>query len=197
MKRWLANEEGVDNYTMERKRKKKKKKISERVEDRRKGICLFSNMYQNVTGHCSNSKSSPVTDVLSILNLSHSMVIVPLGRYQIYALPPHRQMQQMHQLLHTLIVYNLFSSTARLLMSSTDVETFSTADIEEYAKLLGLRLQYLNAFIRPIGILHLGSSMKCWSIVYHITDYIYHRVIFYVTGVLIALGWIRCVCVCL
>jgi hypothetical protein len=65
-------------------------------------------------------------------------------------------------------------------MSSTDVETFSTADIEEYAKLLGLRLQvqdtmglvlnilvfadasddkpvgYLNAFIRPIGILHLG-----------------------------------------
>ena len=106
-------------------------------------------------------------------------------------------------------------------MSSTDVETFSTADIEEYAKLLGLRLQvqdtmglvlnilvfadasddkpvgYLNAFIRPIGILHLGSSMKCWSIEYHITDYIYHRVIFYVTGVLIALGWILCVCVCL
>jgi hypothetical protein len=68
MKRWLANEEEVENYTFERKKKKKrrkKKKISERVEDRREGICLFSNMYQNVTGHCSKSRSSPVTDVLN------------------------------------------------------------------------------------------------------------------------------------
>ena len=81
---------------------------------------------------------------------------------------------------HRIQPLRYISSTARLLMSSTDVESFSTADIEEYAKLLGLRLQvqdtmglvlnilvfadasddkpvgYLNAFIRPIGILHLG-----------------------------------------
>ena len=144
--------------------------------------------------------------MLSILNLSHTFNSV-IAQYGYCSTGSISNLYFSSSLMnaadaptiaytHRIQPLRYISSTARLLMSSTDVETFSTADIEEYAKLLGLRLQYLNAFIRPIGILHLGSSMKCWSIVHHVTDYIYHRVIFYVTGVLIALGWILCVCVC-
>jgi len=170
LKRWLANEKEVENYTFERKKKKKKKKkekrkkkekkISERVEDRRERICLFSNMYQNVTGHCSKSRSSPVTDVLNILNLSHTFnsVIAQYGSISnLCSSSSSTNAADTPSIAYTHRIQPLryISSTARLLMSSTDVETFSTADIEEYAKLLGLRLQYLNAFIRPIGILHL------------------------------------------
>ena len=126
--------------------------------------------------------------VLSVLNLSHTFnsIIAQYGTGSISnlcssssltnvadAVLTNAQLRRIHPTRCT-------SSTARLLMSSADVETFSTADIEEYAKLLGLRLQvqdtmglvlnilvfadasddkpvgYLNAFIRPIGILHLG-----------------------------------------
>ena len=155
-------------------------------------------MYQNVTGHCSKSRSSPVTDVLYCAEYPEPIAHIQLCDCTVWLLST-RSISNAADAptivnIHLIQPLRYISSTARLLMNSTDVETFSTADIEEYAKLLGLRLQYLNAFIRPIGILYLGSSMKCWSIVHHVTDYIYHRVIFYVTGVLIVQHWIVCVC---
>jgi len=128
--------------------------------------------------------------VLSILNLSHTYnsVISQYGYCSTGSIsnlcfsPSLMNAADAPTIAYTHRIQPLryISSTARLLMSSTDVETFSTADIEEYAKLLGLRLQvqdtmglvlnilvfadasddkpvgYLNAFIRPIGILHLG-----------------------------------------
>jgi hypothetical protein len=136
----------------------------------REGICLFSTMYQNVTGHCSKSRSSPVTDGLYYAEYPEPIAHIQLCHCTVYGYCSTGLISNLYSsssltnaadapsIAHTHRIQppRYISSTARLLMSSTDVETFSTADIEEYAKLLGLRLQYLNAFIRPIGILHLG-----------------------------------------
>ena len=142
MKRWLANEEGFENYTMERKRKKRRRKKKKTGGRGSTSFLTCTRTSQGTAVRVGHHLLLMCCIVLNILNLSHTFNSV-IAQYGYCSTGSISNLCFSTSLMnsadaptiaytHRIQPLRYISSTARLLMSSTDVETFTTADIEEY-----------------------------------------------------------------